>query len=449
MTPPLINHAKKITPWVIGVAASAAIGTIATVYLSRPPQPPNIDLAKDTVEVKATNLVMQIKANGIVQPLRKVNLSPREGGRIARLYIREGDRVQTGQLLAQMDSEQTQAQVAQYQALRLKATADLSQKRQGERPELIAEATARVASQRAAVAAAQSKLARATDELRRNQALADSGAIARNNLENFLSRQQETQTTLAAEQARLNEQQTALQRLKNGTRPGDIAQAEADVAQAAAQVKLYETQLRNTQIRAPFSGIVSRRFADVGDFVAPTTTASSSDGATSASIAELSSGLEIEAKVPEASIAQIKPGQTVEVRSDSYPQQAFTARVRLIAPRAIQENNITSFRIKVRLLNGLDILKSGMNVKLTFIGRAIANATVVPLAAISTQKDGQKGVWLVDNTQQARYRLIQLGSSSGTQAQVLSGVKPGDRIFLSPPPGVVLPGVDNVGGAGI
>jgi HlyD family secretion protein len=301
----------------------------------------------------------------------------------------------------------------------------------------------------AAVTAAQTKFDRATDELQRNQDLADGGAIARNSLENFLSRQQEAQATLVAEQARLSEQRTALQRLKNGTRPGDIAQAEADVAQAAAQVKFYDTQRSNTQIRAPFSGIISRRFADVGDFVAPTTTASSSDGATSASIAELSSGLEIEAKVPEATIAQIKPGQTVEVRSDSYPQQTFNGRVRLIAPRAIQENNITSFRIKVRLLNGLDVLKSGMNVKLGFRGTAIANATVVPLAAISTQKDGQKGVWIVDNTQQARYRPIQIGRTSGTQAQVISGVKPGDRIFLSPPPGAVIPGVDNTEGTGI
>jgi HlyD family secretion protein len=446
MQPILLQKAQKMTPWLLGVVALGGLGTGVTIYLSQSPPPAAIDLARDTILVKPTNLVLQIKANGIVQPLRKINLSPKDGGRIATLTIKEGDRVQPGQIIAQMDDQQLQAQVAQYRAVRLKSQADLAQKRQGERPELIAEARARAATQMAALNSAQTRLRRATDELQRNQALAESGAIARNNLEKFLSSQQEAQASLAAEQARLTEQQTALHRLQNGSRPGDIAQAEADVAQAAAQVKVYETQLSNTLVRAPFAGIISRRFADVGDFVAPTTTASTGDGATSASIAELSSGLEIEAKVPEASIAQIKSGQSVEIRSDSYPKQLFAGRVRLIAPRAVQENNITSFRVKIRLLNGSTMLKAGMNVRLAFVGDALPNAIAIPLATISTQKDGQKSVWLVSEQHKAIHRPVQAGTTSGTQVQIIQGLQAGDRVFLSPPPGTTLPGIDNTEG---
>lgn len=86
----------------------------------------------------------------------------------------------------------------------------------------------------------------------------------------------------------------------------EIAQSRAQVSEAVSQLQVYETQLENTLVRTPFAGIITRRYTDVGDFVTPTTSASTSDGATSASIAELSSGLEVEAKVPEASIARIK-----------------------------------------------------------------------------------------------------------------------------------------------
>lgn len=100
------------------------------------------------------------------------------------------------------------------------------------------------------------------------------------------------------------------------------------------------------------------------------------------------------------------------------------------------------------LRTGLDILKAGMNVKLTFVGEPIKKALVVPLAAIATQKDGQKGVWLVKG-QQSRFQFVRLGSESGSEAQVLEGLRAGDRIRLSPPANQPIPGVDNTQGTGI
>jgi HlyD family secretion protein len=175
------------------------------------------------------------------------------------------------------------------------------------------------------------------------------------------------------------------------------------------------------------------------------TAASSTDGATSSSIAELSSGLEIEAKVPEASIARIQPGQRVEIHSDSYPDATFEGQVSLIAPRAIQEDKVTSFRVKVKLSNGLDQLKSGMNVRLAFMGTPVRNAIAVPLAAIITRKDGQKGVWRAEGGK-AKFQPVKLGAESSDQAQILEGLNRSDRIFLSPPPGEIVPGVDNTEG---
>ncbi len=355
-----------------------------------------------------------------------------------------------GQLIARMDSLRFQQQVNQYKATLAKAEADLAEKRAGSRPEEIGESKARVATAQANVEQARARLNRAKEELQRNQSLAQQGAISLNTLGDFSSKENEARGNLAAQVAGLREQKQTLEKLRNSTRKEQIAASVAEVAQAEAQLRTYQTQLEDTLIRAPFAGTITRKFAQEGDFVTPTTAASSSDGATSASIAELSSGLEVEAKIPEASIARIHTGQQVEIRSDAFADRKFQGRVRLVAPRASQDSQnqssggVTSFRVKVLLQTGQDLLKSGMNVKLNFISNKIDNALVVPLAAVVTQKDGQTGVWVPREDNQAQFRPITAGSVSGNQIQILKGLTKGERILLSPPPEQAIPGVDTM-----
>lgn len=443
---PMFGKVKKNSPWGIGLVAVGLLGTATTTYVLLQERSPKLDITSQTVTVTTQALAIQIKGNGVVQAVRKINLSPKQSGRIADLYVDEGDQMEKGELVARMESEEFQAQVNQYQALLAKSEAELAQKRTGPRSEEIAEAQARVGTAQANVEEAQARLSRALEELQRNQIIAREGAISRNALGEFLNKEREARANLAAQKAQLRQQQESLARLRNGTRPEEIAQAKATVAQAKAQLQYYQTQLDNTLIRAPFSGIITRRFAQEGDFVTPTTSASSSDGATSASIAELSSGLEIEGKVPEASIASIKPDQRVEIHTDAYPNEKFEGRVRLISPRALQENNVTSFRVKVALETGQDQLKAGMNVKLTFLGEEIENALVVPLAAVITNKDGQTGVLVPDEKNKAQFRPITLGEKSNSKGQILEGVSQGERIFMEPPADQKIEGVDTVVG---
>ncbi|WP_414576195.1 efflux RND transporter periplasmic adaptor subunit [Anabaena sp. CCY 9402-a] len=435
---------KKQNPWIFGVLVLGVLGTTTTVYLKTQKTAFKQDITSQTIMVQTKDWVVQIQANGVVQAIQKINLSPEESGRIAQLYVTEGDRVQKGHIIARMSGERIQAQVNQYQAFLSKAQADLELKRSGTRAEEIAELKARVATAQASVAAAQARLNHATEELKRNQMLVQEGAISRNAFGEVMAKQGEAKANLEAELARLKEQQQSLNKAKNGLRPQEIAQAEAEVAQAKAQLAFYQSQLNNTVIRAPFTGIITRRFAQEGDFVTPTTSASSSEGATSASIAELSSGLEIEAKIPEATISKINLGQTVDIQADTYPNETFQGRVSLIAPRAVQENNVTSFRVKVALSTGQTKLKSGMNVKLTFLGEPIKNAVVIPLAAVVTQPNGQTSVYVADEQNQAKFQVIKVSATSGDQVQILTGLKKSDRVFISPPSTEKIDGIDTV-----
>jgi HlyD family secretion protein len=402
-------------------------------------------IASQTISIKSQDLTVQIQGNGAVQAIRTNNLSPDEPGRIAELYIEEGDRVTKGQVMARMESDRLQAEVKQYQAIVQKAQANLAQVKAGSRPEAIAADQARVATAQANVAMAQAKLKRTQAEKRRNQVLVQQEVITVNAFEEFASQETEAQAGLAAELAQLAEQQQNLAETQRGSRVEEIAQAAAEVAEAEAQLASVQIQLNKTTVRAPFAGIITRRYAETGDYVDSSTAASETEGATSTSIAELASGLEIEAKVPEASIGQIKLGQPVNIQVDTYGNEIFEGKVRLIAPRAVKENNVTFFRVKVALVTGQGKLQSGMNTRLTFKGEPIANAITIPLAAVVTQADGQIGVYLAGTEGKEQFKAIKLGTTTGDRVQILEGLTKGDRIFTTPPANVTIEGVDTVG----
>jgi HlyD family secretion protein len=193
-----------------------------------------------------------------------------------------------------------------------------------------------------------------------------------------------------------------------------------------------QVQLEDTVITAPFSGIVTQKYATEGAFVTPTTSASSTASATSTSIIAIAKGLEILSNVPEVDVGKIKPGQQVEVVADAYPDKVFKGRVQRVAPEAVKEQNVTSFQVRVALLTGQNELRSGMNVELTFLGEQLSNALVVPIVAIITQNDGKPGVMVLGADNKPTFKLVTTGSEFQNQIQILKGLRRGERVFIDP-----------------
>ncbi|MDF5726128.1 MAG: efflux RND transporter periplasmic adaptor subunit, partial [Rhizonema sp. PD37] len=277
----------------------------------------------------------------------------------------------------------------------------------------------------AQVDAAQARANYTIEQVKRYQYLYQQGAEKKQLLDQALSDDNATQ-------ANLREARKRLSLLQSGSRPEEIAQRSAATDSAAAQLRAAEVKLNDTIIRAPFSGIVTQKYANVGAFVTPTTSASSSASATSSSIVAVAHGLEVLAQVPETDIGKIKVGQQVEVVADAYPDQVFKAHVHLIAPEAVKDQGVTLFQIRVAIDTGKDTLRSGMNVDLTFLGHPVKNALLVPTVAIVTQK-GQTGVLLPDANNKPIFHPVTIGSQVKDQTQILSGVKLGERVFLNPP----------------
>lgn len=381
-------------------------------------------LERLTVPVQVVDLTQRLRVSGQVQPLRQVNVSPRESGRLAELLVDQGDEVVAGQLLARMDYGDLASGIRQAQARIQELQARLAEQQAGERPQVIAAAQARVDAARSQVDLAQR-------ELERIQALVQAGVVARSELDQRSARLEQAQADLRAAQQEL-------ERLQLGSRPETLQQIQAQITQAQAELAQRQSRLADTEVRAPFSGVVVQRFAEVGSFVAPTTAASDATAASSSSILALAQGIEVRAEVPEAQIAQVRVGQPVEIRSLAYPDRVVQGRVKRIAPATVVVREVTVFRVFVEPEPGADFLRTGMTVSVDFIGDPQPQALTVPSVAI-LREESQEGVLLLDpQSRQPVYRRVETGITQGGVTQILSGLQAGDRVFTALPPGVNL-----------
>jgi HlyD family secretion protein len=205
-------------------------------------------------------------------------------------------------------------------------------------------------------------------------------------------------------------------------------------SRSEAKFKQLEVEEKETKIRAPFNGVITTRYAVPGAFVTPTTSSSSpSGGATSSSIVELSQGLEIVSKVPESDIGRIKAGQDATIRVDAFPDKRFKAIVKKISPRAIKNNNVTSFEVTLLLKNRPEDLRIGMTSDIYFQTGVTKISTLIPTVAIVTEK-GTAGVLIIGNKNQPKFKKVELGTSSGSKTAIISGLQPGDKVFIDLPP---------------
>jgi HlyD family secretion protein len=431
---PLIGKVRQPSPWVVGLLAAGLIGTGAATYSIAQRHIAVPDIANMTVPVESQSLQVRITASGKVQPVETVNLSPKNPGILAELLVDQGDRVTQGQVIARMKNDDNQAQLVQARAKVAQAEARLAMLKAGNRPEEISQAEARVEQAQARVAEAQARLDLADQKVQRNRSLADQGAISRDRLDEILNEAETGRTAVEQNQASLQEIRRNLDLLRSGSRVEDIAEAEAQLAEAKGSLQAQEVQQADTFIRAPFSGIITQKFATEGAFVTPTTSASEATSATSTAIVALAEGLEVLAEVPEVDVRQLRLGQPVEIIADAYPNQKFQGQVRLIAPEAVVKQNVTSFQVRITLATGQDKLRSGMNVDTTFLGAQMKNAVVVPTVAIVT-KDGKTGVLIPDSKNQPQFRPVVLGTAVDNQTQILQGLQPGERVFTDIPPG--------------
>ncbi len=464
---PWVGKVKRPVSWGLGIVTVVILmGGTTTYFLKRGEQ--DYNLQELTVPVKQQNLQVTLEASGTVQPIQSVNISPKAAGRLEELFVEQGDRVEQGQKIARMENDQLKAQLDQSQANLEEAQAQLAQAQVGARTEEIEQASASLEQARARLAeararipesiaqiefqveSAKSRFELAQERLRRNEQLLEEGAIAQDRYDEVRNEYRNAQAALAEARQRLQEARNTdrpeiarleaevaqaranLQQLERGTRQEEIDRLEATVQAARARLQEAQIQYDDSIVAAPFAGVVTQKYATEGAFVTPTTSASSTAAATSTSIIALAEGLEILAKVPEVDVTQLRKGQSVNIIADAFPKEEFEGKVKLIAPEAVVEQNVTSFEVRIDLLSGLEKLRSGMNVDVTFIGQELTETLVIPTVAVVT-REGKTGVIVVNEEEDPTFKPVILGLTIDNQTQILEGLESGDRVFIDLP----------------
>lgn len=267
-------------------------------------------------------------------------------GRVVERTVDEGARVEAGQLLARLDDAELACELSLRRAELDAVSAALAELEAGTRRQ-------EIAAVEAALRSAEAERERAQLEFRRQQELRDSDAVAAREFEAA-----QAQVRVAAARVAEIEQRLAL--LREGPRPETIAQARARVAQARAAVGLAETRLGNARLESPLSGVVLEKHAEPGEFVAA--------GAPVLTVAD-TSRVWLRAYLNQTDLGRVKLGQTVEVRTDSFPEKTYPGVVGFIAseaeftPKTVQttkERVKLVFRIKIDVANPAGELKAGM-----------------------------------------------------------------------------------------
>jgi HlyD family secretion protein len=465
----------KTNKWLMGlivaIPLTGGLGYIAYNQLVTAPQQ-RAQRKIQTAAVTRGNLAIVVSANGTVQPESSVNVSPKTSGVLKRLLVKEGDFVKPGQVVAYMDNSNLQGQLVQSQGNLAAAGANLNKLIAGNRSQDIAQSQSQVdeanaslqksiagnRSQDIAGATANLNKVRATyrqaaEDLQRNQKLQAQGAIsqqalslARSTSDSAQAQVEQAQQSLnllkagsrpediAQARSILNQRQQALNLLKAGSRPEDIAQARAQVMAAQGAVAIAQRNIDDTTIRAPFAGIIARKYADPGAFVTPTTAGSAVTSATSSSILALASTNEIVAQVAEASIAQIRVGQVAVIKVDAYSGKTFEGRVTQVATQSLVQQNVTSFEVKVAVADSQRLLHQGMNVTIDFRAGQLNQVLIVPTAAIVQQKAVQ-GVYVAKTGGDPVFTPIVVGTTVNDKTEVKSGLTGNERVLLSFPAG--------------
>jgi HlyD family secretion protein len=458
---------RRFPLWAMALVTGGLIlvGT-TTTYLITERTNSKAEIEELTESVVKEDLVVRIRSSGTVEPIKNVNVSPKNTGRLIKLLVEQGDRVSTGQTLAIMENVEITAQKARAEAQLQEVNANLRQNQvtiEGETNQAqarLAQAKAQLQASKsripkdisqaeAQLKSAQSRFNLTQERITRNRYLLERGAISQDtfdeavnenlnaqaNVKEVEERLIQLQTTenpeIAQLEAQLQEAQVALQQRQSSSQD-EIAVLKAQVTAAQASLRQIEAQYSDTIVTAPFTGTVTQRYAVEGSFVTPSTSASTSASASATSILALAQGLEIVAKVPEVDIGQLQPGQKVEIVADAYPDTVFQGTVKRIAPEAIIEDNVTSFEVRISLVTGEDKLRSKMNVDVTFLGQELSNTLVVPTVAIVTQK-GETGVMKLSSKGEPEFTPVTIGLTIKDQTQIVEGLNASDRVFIDLP----------------
>ena len=372
---------------VLGAVAIAGAGGMAGWRWWDASQVPVVRTAAVRQTVAGDGQPTVLNASGYVTARLQSTVSSKVTGRIAEVLVEEGMSVREGQVLARLDDSVERS---------------------------------RLALSEAQLQAARGALAEM--DVRYNEAMLDLGRRER-----------------LLEQGIIGQAEFDTSRAEADSLQARIANQREQIVVAERQIDLQRTALDDMVIRAPFSGVAISKDAQPGEMISPV---SAGGGFTRTGICTLvdMSSLEIEVDVNESYIGRVEPGQRVVANLDAYPEWDIPASVITTIPAADRQRATVLVRIAFDELGDPRILPDmGVNVAFLEVGTPVTvddpdarPRLWIPAAAVRDEGEAQAIFLLRGET--VERRAVTLGIEDGDEIEVLSGVTPGDRVVVDPPP---------------
>lgn len=353
-----------------------------------------------TAAVRQGDIENVIAATGKMDAIERVNVGAQVSGQVKKLYIKAGDNVRKGQLIAEIDDQPQRSDLRNAQAALSVAQADLQTR--------------------------QATLVRQQAQFQRLQQMIKTNAVSRQDFDTAAEAWRIAQAELTAQQAR--------------------------VIQAQIEVDKKQLDLGYTRIMAPIDGTVVAIVTKQGQTVNAVQSAP-----TIAKLAQLGT-MTIKVQISEADITNIQPGQQAWFTTFANPDKRYNATLRSIelAPESVmkddalmgnsESNTVSSTNAAVYYNALLDVpnpdnaLRISMTAQVNLLRDQAKNALLVPVQATKKASDGRTYVEIADQNNQPEKRYITTGISDSVDIQVLSGLRLGEKVILA----TQQPGADKV-----
>jgi HlyD family secretion protein len=354
-----------------------------------------------------------LSVSGYVVAHHKIAVGAKVMGRVAWIGVEKGDKVRQGQVLVRLEDNDFRAQSNQARANLAAAQARLDQLRSGSRPQ-------EKMKDRAGVLQAQATLTNAESEYERAEKLYRAGVSSKAELERATAQRDSARALVEA--ARQSSAMTDI-----GPRAEEIRAGEAQVRQMKAALEYADTQLANTEIRAPVSGTVLQRIVERGEMVSPSAFGESGARTSVVALADLND-LQIELDISQADFARLKMDQRAEIIPEAFPSLKYSGFIAEIAPEANRAK--ATVQVKVKVENPDEQLRPEMNARVNFLGEEkTSQAKSAPRVLVSkaavARKDGNAFVFVVKGNR-VEQRSVRLGDDSGEFYYVLEGLSGGE-----------------------
>jgi len=395
-------------------------------------QPTTVDVTTEAAVIKP--IPTYIEATGSLASDAQADVAPNVSGKIVEVNFDIGSYVNQGDVLVRLDPrdgqirvEQARAQVEQQRQAVNQANANAEQAlanlRQTQARLGVRDGEVFQIKDFSQVKSITAQLELAEKELRRAERLLETGDISKSIYDQRKSQRDALIGQL--DEARSNAA-VAIKAIDTAREAYNVAKAAASTANAAiatlqAQVAAAEKSVTDTIIRAPISGFVSDKVADVGEYISPNTPNSKI-----ATIVRTST-LRMRIDIPEATVGKVATGQGISLQTSSYPDRSFAGTIVRIAPNVNMTARTLTVEAEVQNTEGL--LKPGQFATVRITQSKPEPAVVIPARAVKTAGDINSVFVIKEGI--AREQFVQLGLLEGEMIQIKSGLIDGDRVAVT------------------